>query len=214
MAIAEVFIEIVVRFGQILGAPLKQPDMFWILIPIYLNWVFTDYFQERKGTDFGNAITNGVVALWVGIDWIRQLIKAKTIGLATATEIGVSIFFMIYGLIIMVESAKAKKIAHYIGRIREITYFAIVFTPIFYGAIQFDMITLGAILLFFPIFYGIGEAFDRFLPAPPGEEDSLGAAPDLGGGPMPELGSSAGMPSAGMPEMPGMPSGGGGMPKF
>jgi len=213
MTAVEIFIEIVVRFGQILGAPLKQPDMFWILIPIYLNWVFTDYFQERKGTDFGNAITNGVVALWVGIDWIRQLIKTKTLGLTSAAEIGVSVFFMIYGLIIMVESAKAKKIAHYIGRIREVTYVAIVFTPIFYGVIQFDLITLGAILLFFPIFYGIGEAFDRFLPAPPGEEDSLGAAPDLGGGAMPELGSSAGMPSAGM-EMPGMPSGGGGMPKF
>ena len=190
MAVAEVFIDIVMRFGQILGAPLKQPDMLWILIPIYLNWIFTDYYQERKGTDFGNAITNGVVAVWVGIDWIRQLIKAKTMGLAAATEIGVSAFFVIYGLIIMVESAKAKKIAHYIGRIREVTYFSIVLTPIFYGVIPLDLITLGAILLFFPIFYGIGEAFDRLLPAPPGEEESLGAAPDLGTE-MPELCSSA-----------------------
>lgn len=215
MAIAEVFVEIIVRFGQILAAPIKQPDMLWILIPIYLNWIFTDYYQERKGTDFGNAITNGVVAVWVGIDWIRQLIKAKTIGLAAATEIGVSIFFLIYGLIIMVESAKAKKIAHYIGRIREVTYFSIVLTPIFYGVIPFDLVTLVAILLFFPIFYGIGEAFDRLMPAPPGEEESLGEAPDLGApaGEMPGLGAEAGMPPAGMPGMPpagGMPQ----MPKF
>ena len=210
MVIADVLVQVLVRFGQILAAPLKNPDMLWIIIPIYLNWVFTDYFQERKGTDFGNAITNGVIQLWVGIDWIRQTIKTIEFNALFITKTIICVISMIWGLLIMVESARAKPIAHYIGRVREISYFMIVATPIFYGVIAPDMITIATILLFFPIFYGVGEAFDRLLPAPPGEEDSLGGvSSDLK---MPEAG-------AGMPSMPEMPAGGGmppmgGMPKF
>jgi len=169
MAIAELLMQIVARFWEILAAPAKNPDMLWILIPIYLNWIFTDYYQERKGTDFGNAITNGVVAVWVGMDWIRQSLKDVVLNMTFAPKIGISIFFMVYGLIIMVESAKAKKIAHYIGRIREVSYFMIVMTPIFYEVVAFNWITLVSILIFFPIFYLIGEAINRVLPAPPGE---------------------------------------------
>jgi hypothetical protein len=77
----------------------------------------------------------------------------------------------------------------------------IVATPIFYGVISIDLITLAAILLFFPIFYGLAELIDRLLPAPPGE-DAL-SQPNLN---MPELEPSA---SAGM-QMPPMQ----GMPKF
>lgn len=201
MTIASILIEVVVRFGQILAAPLKNPDMLWIIIPIYLNWIFTDYFQERKGTDFGNAITNGVIQLWVGIDWIRQAIKTIEFNALFITKTIICIISMTWGLLIMVESARAKPIAHYIGRVREISYFMIVATPIFYGVIAPDMITIATILLFFPIFYGVGEAFDRLLPAPPGEEESLGSiSSDMK---MPDMGAGAGMPS-----MPSMPAGG------
>ncbi len=199
MPIVEILIQIVMRFGGILAAPAKQPEMLWILVPIYLNWVFTDYFQERKGTDFGNAMTNGVVTVWVGMDWIRQTLK---LGIS-APKIVISALFIIYGLIIMAESARAKRIAHYIGRVREVSYFMIVATPIFYGIIPIDLITLAAILLFFPIFYGLAELIDRILPAPPGEREE-GLA-DLK---MPELEPSAGM-GAEM-QMPPM----GKMPKF
>ena len=202
MAIVDVLVQVVVRFGQILAAPLKNPDMLWILIPIYLNWIFTDYYQERKGTDFGNAITNGVVTLWAGIDWARQLVKNFAFDAAFATKIAISAFYTIYGLVIMIESARAKNIAHYIGRVREISYFAIVFTPIIYGIISVDLITVGAILLFFPIVYVIAEAFDRLLPAPPGE-DAM-SQPDMK---LPDLEPG---PSSGTGAMPSMPE----MPKF
>ena len=197
MPIVEILIQIVSRFGAILAAPAKQPEMLWILVPIYLNWIFTDYFQERKGTDFGNAMTNGVITLWAGMDWTRQAIKGFEFSTAILTKIGVSIFFIGYGLFVMLESARAKPIAKYIGRIREVSYFMIVATPIFYGVISIDLITLAAILLFFPIFYGLAELIDRLLPAPPGE-DAL-SQPDLK---MSELEPSAGMQ---MPPMQGMP---------
>jgi hypothetical protein len=204
MPITEILIQIVARFGGILAAPIKQPDMLWILIPIYLNWVFTDYYQERKGTDFGNAITNGVIQLWVGVDWIRQAIKTIEFNALFATKAIICIISMVWGLIIMVESARAKPIAHYIGRVREISYFMIVATPIFYGIISPDLITFAAILLFFPIFYGLAEIVDRLLPAPPGEDEL--SKPDFK---IPELEPSASA-GAGMPELPSMR----GMPKF
>jgi len=200
MAIQEILLQIVYRFWDILSAPIKNPDMLWILVPIYLNWIFTDYYQERKGTGFGNAITNGVVTLWVGVDWIRQAIKDATVNITLISKIGISVFFIIYGLIIMIASAKAKKIAHYIGRIREVSFVAIVLTPIFYGIIPIDFTTLFAILIFFPIWYGIAEAVNRLLPAPKGEENADTA---IGGMQMSDL-SSAGMPPAGM-QMPSTP---------
>jgi Na+/H+ antiporter NhaD/arsenite permease-like protein len=201
MPIIDVLLQIIIRFGQILGAPIKQPDMLWILIPIYLNWVFIDYFLERKGTGFGHAMTNGIVTLWAGTDWMRQTIKGSEFGAGTITKIGISISFIIYGLVIMVESAKAKPIAKYIGRVREVSYFAIVATPIFYGVISVDLTTIAAILLFFPIVYGLMEVIDRLLPAPPGE-----IADGMPGMSMPELEPG---PSAEM-QMPPM----GKMPKF
>ncbi|MEM4714332.1 MAG: hypothetical protein QXQ79_02215 [Candidatus Nanoarchaeia archaeon] len=179
MAIVELLINLIFRFGQILAAPLKNPDMLWILVPIYINWIATDYFQERKGTDFGNAITNGIVTLWVGVDWIRQTSHNFQFSLSFFTKILLCVFIIIYSLIIIVECAKAKKIAHYIGRVREVSYFMIVLTPIIYGVINVDFITIGAILLFFPIWYLIGEIIDRALPPPPGEEQELENMPEL-----------------------------------
>ena len=114
----------------------------------------------------------------------------------------------------MVEGARAKPITHYIGRIREVSYFMIVATPIFYGVIKPDLITIAAILLFFPIFYAIGEAIDRALPAPPGEDEM--SQPDMK---IPDLEPPSAGGAGAMPGMPEMPSGGGmppmgEMPKF
>lgn len=180
MAAVDIALALATRFGELLAAPLKNFDMLWIMIFIYFNWILTDYFQERKGTDLGNAFVNGFTGLWVGIDWIRQLTKTGlTFEFSVIAKILICIFFMSYGLLIMVEAARAKKIAHYVGRIREVSYFMIVLTPIFYGAVAIDLITVGTIFLFLPVFYIIGEAIDRALPAPKTEEESLGAAPSL-----------------------------------
>ncbi|MBW2963533.1 hypothetical protein KY306_02035, partial [Candidatus Woesearchaeota archaeon] len=36
-------------------SPFKNLNMLWIIVPIYVNWIFTDFFQERRRTSFGNA---------------------------------------------------------------------------------------------------------------------------------------------------------------
>ena len=67
-------------------------------------------------------------------------------------------------------AAHGQKIAHFIGRIREIAYFAIVFTPIVYDVIPLDLLTIGSAILFFPIVYGIAEFVDYYV-LPPSEAE-------------------------------------------
>lgn len=202
MPIVEILMQIVVRFGQIIIAPIRHPDMLWIIIPIYLAWLTGDYFQERKVTDFGNAMTNAVVILWVGLDWARQSIKTAVLNATLAAKILICVVFVIYGLIIIRETAKAKPIAHLIGRAREIGYFSIVVTPIFYDVIPINWITIAAILIFFPIVYGLNSLWDKLLPAPPGEDEM--SQPDMKIPDM-EPGPSSGAGMQGMPSMPEMP---------
>src|SRR3989344_9185741 len=59
-------------------APFQNVEVLWILIPIWLNLIVTDFYQEKHGTTIGNAITNGVTMLWVGIDWIRFTLRNYT----------------------------------------------------------------------------------------------------------------------------------------
>ena len=202
MPIIDILIQIVMRFGEILSAPLRHPDMLWIIIPIYIAWISGDYFQEKKITDFGNAATNATIILWVSLDWARQTVK-YTFDMMFAIKVIICILFIMYGLLILREVFKAKPIVHYIGRAREIGYFSVVVTPIFYNVISVDAITFAAIFMFFPVVYGINELWDRLLPNPPGmDEEQLGRS-DLN---IPELEPQAG---AGMPAMPEMK-----MPRF
>jgi hypothetical protein len=196
MPIVEILVQIVMRFGEILVAPLRHPDMLWIIIPIYLAWLTGDYFQERKITDFGNAATNSIVILWVGMDWARQSVKTFAFNAALVGKIIICAIFIIYGMIILRETLKARPIAHWIGRAREIGYFSIVATPIFYDVVPINTITIAAILLFFPVVYGLNSLWDRLLPAPPGEDESMANLK------MPELDPSAGMQMPPMGKMP------------
>ncbi len=176
-------IEILTAFWQLLIAPIKNPEMLWILVPVYLNWILTDYYQERKGTSFGNAMSNGFVALWVGLDWTRQ-VAANFVGLDVAfvVKLIIGIIFVLFGLLIMLESAKAKPIVKYLGRIREVSYLMIVATPIYYNVVQINLVNVLAILIFFPVWYFIGEVFDRALGPSAGEqEETESAGAGLGG---------------------------------
>ncbi len=222
MAIDIIF-EMLREIGVLFVAPLRDFNMLWIIIPLYLNWIFTEFYQEKKGTSFGNAISNGVTLLWVGADWGKTAVAAFTSGAigfdATfAVKLAVALVTLAYGLLIIILGIKVKKIEHYLGRIRVITYFALMLTPIFYGAVQPDSLTIIAILAFLPVFYLIVEVIDRILPAPKafGEEEMpgagmMGASPDIS---MPSLGSGAdqfggaggglGGAGGGLPPMPKM----------
>ena len=145
--------------------------MFWIIIPIWINWFFTEFYQEKKGTDFGNAVSNGAIAILAPIDWTRYVFRLLNEGQIIFTfniflKFFVSLAVFGYGAFVIIAGIKIKKIVFFIGKIRWITYILVMFTPIVYNVIKMDLYTLFTILLFFPLYYWVIEIFDRITPEP------------------------------------------------
>ncbi|HLC80555.1 MAG TPA: hypothetical protein VJG31_02175 [Candidatus Nanoarchaeia archaeon] len=170
MAAWEFLWQLITTFSSLIAAPFQSFDMLWIIVPVYLNWVFTEIYQEKHGTSLGNAISNGVVALWVGIDWARTSVNffmdIKPTWSALLLKLLISLIMVVYGLVIIIWGIKAKKTTRLIGRIREVTYFTFIFTPIIYGAIGLDWMIFLTAIIFFPIFYFLVELLLRFVPNP------------------------------------------------
>jgi len=146
-------------------------ETIWIIIPIWLSWFFTEFFQEKKGTSFGDAISNGVVPFWVGIDWMRQLTLQLTsdeiiFSSLVFVKYLISVLILIYGFIIIAFGIKGKDFIKYFGRIREVTYILAVLTPFVYGLITPSYRYFLSVIIFFPVFYFIVEFIDRLTPEP------------------------------------------------
>jgi len=180
---------------KLFAAPLKNLDMLWIIVPIWGNWFFAEFFQEKKGTSFGNAISNGAVMLFVGIDWLRYAIGHASadgsffIG-EVLLELFVAAFILILGLTIIVMGIKAKRLVRVVGRIREITYLMLMFTPIVYGVVEFNIRNIILIVAFLPVFYIVIELIDRIVPNPKTYEVEEGEAAMKQGPGTPDLGIS------------------------
>ncbi len=156
---------------SIFSAPVQEPEMFWIIIPIWVNWFFTEFFIEKHGTSFGNAIGNGVIPILASIDWTRYLYRLLSDGTISFT-LGIFIKFVLsfiifaYGVFVIIAGIKIRHIVFYIGRIRWITYVLVMITPVIYNVIKFNTQTLLAIILFFPLYWWTIEIFDRITPEP------------------------------------------------
>ena len=145
--------------------------MLWIIVPIWGVWMFSEFFQEKKGTSFGNAISNGATMLFVGVDWARYIIRQLSasnleLGGKSITLMVVAAAVLIYGLAIILLGIKANRLVRVIGRVRETTYFMVMFSPVIYGVEDLSLRTVAVILAFFPVFYIIVEIFDRLMPTP------------------------------------------------
>jgi len=146
-------------------------ETIWIIVPIWLSWFFAEFFQEKEGTSFGNAISNGVVPFWVGIDWTRQLTSQISLAHVKFNALffgkyAISGFVMLYGLFIIILGIKGKEFIRYFGRIREVSYILAALTPFIYGLIEPSYKYFLAIIVFFPFFYWVIEIFDRMTPEP------------------------------------------------
>ena len=167
--------------------PFQTTDMLWLLVPVWASWFFAEFFQEKTGTSFGNAITNSVVVLWGSIDCTRQTLKLMadhtiTNSLNIALRFTLIGLIFIYGVIIILWGWKTKGIIKYLGRIREVTYVFVIFTPMFYDAIPLSLDLLIAAVLFFPLFYFAIELLDRYTPNPKAVvqdiNDTVSSAPE------------------------------------
>ena len=156
---------------SIFSAPFEEPEMFWIIIPIWINWFFAEFFQEKHGTSFGNAVSNGAIAILASVDWARYLYRLLVDGTISFT-FGVVLKFLvalgvfIYGMYIIIQGSRSREIVYLIGRIRGVTYVLVIVTPIIYNVIKFDFQTILSSILFFPLYYWIIETIDRIAPEP------------------------------------------------
>ncbi len=156
------FFSLLATWLGIFAAPFREPQMLWIIIPIYLSWIFTDFFQERKGTSIGNAIANGVVVFWVSIDWTRTVISSMgQFSWALVVQFVIIGLVFMYGLMILIEGLRGHDIVTKLGRVRETTYVMLMFTPVIYGELALSWQNVLAILLFFPLFYYLMEFVNR-----------------------------------------------------
>lgn len=189
MAILDTILDAFSSWLWLFGAPIKDFNVLWIIIPIWISWFFTEFFQEKRGTGFGNAITNGAIPIWVAIDWSRYITR----GLAEETvmtdftlyvKYGLAAFILIYGLVVIIEGLHKKEFAHFGGRIRVITYFLVMFTPIIYGTAAISVMNIVSIFVFFPVFYLLIELIVRVIPdsaalsADKGEDSPYGMGQD------------------------------------
>ena len=145
--------------------------MFWIIIPIWINWFFAEFFQEKYGTSFGNAVSNGAIAILASVDWTRYMYRLLVDGIIRFTfgvfiKFLVAIAVLLFGVYIIILGIRTNKMAHFIGKIRWVTYVLVMFTPVFYNIIKIELDTVLAIVLFFPLYYWTIEFFDRMTPEP------------------------------------------------
>ncbi|MCX6706883.1 MAG: hypothetical protein NT001_01960 [Candidatus Woesearchaeota archaeon] len=205
-------LEIVKAEGNLFAYPFINLDVLWVVIPIYLGWFFAEFFQEKRGTSLGNAISNGTIAFWVGADWARTTLRVKA-GEALAFNIAflgkmfMAFMMFVYGMFIIVEGIKAKKMIHYAGRIRVVTYFVLMLTPLFYGHATGNLIySIIAMFIFFPAFYYLIELIDYLVPdnaAIREETEGFGEKPTSGlNEPFSTIGTNLTTPSGSPPNRP------------
>lgn len=143
-------------------SPFKNPQMFWIVIPIYINWIFTDFFQERRSTKIGNAITNGAVVLWVSIDWARNLVNFwEGFDLMIILKFLIVAVVLFYGFVVIIQGIRGKDFVTKFGRVRETSYIMLMFTPVIYGVLELNLLNILAIIVFFPVFYFLIELINQ-----------------------------------------------------
>lgn len=184
IAILTYFWELLKTWGSLFAAPIHNLEMLWIIIPIYLNWIFADFFQEKKGTSLGNAISNAVIVLWAAVDWARTSIRFYSAKSMTGWHLTGNIFagavVFAYGAWIVYEGWFGNKIVHYIGRVRVVTYIVLMVTPLIYNSdIPIGKAIIAAIL-FFPAYYFIVEVLDYLVPDPASirdDKDKSGSNP-------------------------------------
>jgi hypothetical protein len=152
--------------------------MLWILVPLWLSWFFGEFFQEKIGTSFGNAISNAVVVIWAGIDCIRQTAGFIEDRLLVSTGDIVIRFLLCglliaYGIVIIIYGTKVKEKVKIFGRIRDVTYAFAILVPVLYNVVPFTPDLVIAAVMFFPLFYYAIELVDVKTPTPKAVEADL-----------------------------------------
>jgi hypothetical protein len=158
------------KAGEIILSPATNILVMWSLIPVYINWFLNEVFFESEKHNFESAFTNGFAALWIGMDWLRVItVDFTEITLLFDFKVIVSVVMVAYGLLIMVEAARGRSIAKYIGRVREISLLIIFLTPVIYSLMDLTVEMVFGGLVIYLLFSVIAFLASKLIPPIAGE---------------------------------------------
>lgn len=184
--LAPILLQMVYRAKDIVISPILHPELLWILIPVYANWILGDFMSTK--TEFSNAAVTGFTYLWVGTSWLREYFQQLAVGLtvlndnisinisrflavANPVELAVVLSMFLYGLVVMWFAVRGKEISKIMGDIRTEAFLLIVITPILFRFITFDIVTITAIVFLALIFYTVIEVIFRIIHPEPAEKN-------------------------------------------
>ena len=99
---AMIFNQLLLGFGEIGHALVRDLSVWWVLTPIFLLWIsmelyFGEYKQEQLG--FSSALANGVSLAWVSVTSLRLFTFEE--GLQLTLQFLILLFFLLYSVIII-----------------------------------------------------------------------------------------------------------------
>lgn len=153
--------ELYPRGNAIVDAPLKTPEMLWMLIPIIVTIILMEfYFGRYKEEELGwnTAFGNSLVLGFVGIDLFRHTYEPLGISIQQALLLGdskilISIAILLFALLLVLLDFfhfLSKKIAYVISSSSFLHILALLGIVIVYsGNIPLDWTTFFACLLLF-----------------------------------------------------------------
>ncbi len=144
-----------VKFVQLLVEPFRHFGQVWLgLVPLYVALLLDEIVERR--VSFGQAIANGFVMLWAGVNWTmhlanvgmfsylgsskQRMVVAWTV---TACALAIGVFTILLGI-----RRKDKTLAYVLGHARFSGYFLIMLYPMQTGMIAWNWPSLIAVLLF------------------------------------------------------------------
>ena len=93
--------EILQGFGDIISAPINNPSVLWIVLPLISIWfILIIYFRKHQQDKLGwnSAMANGITIFWVSTGLLKYLFTNRPD--LFQIKFGISLFLLIYGVIV------------------------------------------------------------------------------------------------------------------
>ena len=148
-----VVLEILKRCWEILTAPVADPSMLWVALPLFLTMVLMEiYYARHKKEELGwnTAFANALVLIFVGFNLMRVLFEKGL--LAFNLKLAVVILMMVFAVVLAFLDFYhliPRFIAFEISSKLPLNYLAYVVSVYVYTDLAFDWISVVAALLLF-----------------------------------------------------------------
>jgi hypothetical protein len=162
-SVGAMFQEIFLRMLDMISAPVKEPDMIWIVIPLVISTIIMVFYlrkYSKEGVGWDNMVGNALVLVFVSLDLLSTIYKNPH--LEVPIEVGgfyipiktiVAILILLEGFALLYINYfrwMSKRIAFFVTSTLPVNLTAYLAIVIVYSNIPLDWITiLAALIIFF-----------------------------------------------------------------